>query len=266
MTPGAAFGATPGAIPWPAANPWGAPVLFVERTRSTMEEAVRLREQGLPSGTVIAAGWQEAGRGRLAARRWEAAPGCSLLFTLMLDLPPGLPAQSLPVLAGLSLCLALESRFSLTPRVKWPNDLLHDGRKLAGVLCEAHSLPHRPVSVLIGIGLNCNQRAFPPELAGRACSLYQLLGREVALPGVLEAVLTAVEAELRDPGWVPKLTRRLHGLGRAATVLPARGPKVPGETLRGVVAGIAGDGALLLESAGSTRAVYSGELVLQTDP
>lgn len=231
-----------------------------------MEEALRLREQGLPSGTVIAAGWQEAGRGRLAERRWESEPGRSLLFTLMLDLPAGLPVQSLPVLAGLSLCLALEDRFALAPRVKWPNDLLHDGRKLAGVLCEAHSLPHGPVSVLVGIGLNCNQRAFPPELAGQACSLYQLMGREVPLPGVLEAVLAALAAELRDPGWVPKLVQRLHGLGRPAAVLPARGPEVPGEILRGVVAGIGGDGALLLESAGSTRAVYSGELVLQPDP
>ena len=240
-------------------SPWGAPVLYLERTVSTMEDALRLREQGYPSGTVVAAGFQERGRRRFPERVWDAEPGRNLLFTLQLDLPPGLPVQCLPVLAGLALSLTVEERFGLATRVKWPNDLLHDGRKLAGVLCEAHSRPPGPLFVLVGVGLNCNQRSFP--WAGRACSLAGLLGREVELPALLEAVLGTLAAVLRDPAWQPKLESRLYGVGRAAFVRPVG----EGEVLRGVVQGVAGDGALLLRVDGSPRAVYSGELSVQLE-
>jgi biotin-(acetyl-CoA carboxylase) ligase len=116
--------------------------------------------------------------------------------------------------------------------------------------------------------MNCNQRTFPLGLAGRACSLYEILGREVELPGLLETVLAALAEELRDPDWRPKLERRLYGLGRAVVLKPVAAPGQPPleDSLRGIVAGVAEDGALLLESAGSARAVYSGELAFEPDP
>ncbi len=108
--------------PWPAANPWSAPVLFVESTLSTMEDAQRLDEQGYPSGTVVVAGFQERGRGRLPERVWAAEPGKNLLFTLSLHLSKGFPPQRLPLLAGLALAQAVEERFGLATLVKWPDD------------------------------------------------------------------------------------------------------------------------------------------------
>ncbi len=244
--------------PWPVRNPWaGAPVLYRERTRSTMEDALRLHELGYPHGTVAVAGFQELGRGRLPGRRWESEPGTNLLFTLLLTRPfPGPPLR-LPVLAGLALSLALEGRFGLATEVKWPNDVLHRRRKLAGVLCEARSLSEdRPV-LLVGIGVNANQRSFDAELGGEACSLAQLLDREVELPDLLEQVLEALFAVLQDRSWRGRLEERLCGLGQEVTVVqPLEGG------LTGVLRGVAEDGALLLEQDGRLRPVYSGELRL----
>ena len=248
--------------PWPVANPWSAPVFYLESTQSTMEDAQRLDEQGYPQGTVVAAGFQERGRGRYADRQWTAEPGKNLLFTLYLDLEPDFPPQRLPLLAGLSLAEVLEARFGLAAEVKWPNDLLHGGRKLAGILCLARSRPGRPARAFVGMGVNCNQRSFPGELAGRACSLAGLLGEEVALPELLAGILAAFHAALGYGDWLARLQRRLYGVGREAVLRPAAG----GAPLAARVRGVAEDGALLLESAGGLRAEYSGELSFQSQP
>ena len=247
--------------PWPAANPWSAPVLFVESTLSTMEDAQRLDEQGYPSGTVVVAGFQERGRGRLPERVWAAEPGKNLLFTLSLHLSKGFPPQRLPLLAGLALAQAVEERFGLATLVKWPNDLLHRDRKLAGVLCLARTRPPQPARALVGMGVNCNQRYFPPELAGKACSLAGLLDREVALPELLADVLAALKQALSDGDWRARLQRRLYGVGREASIVQDGGPPLAGRML-----GVAEDGALLLESAGQIQPVYSGELFFQSQP
>ena len=245
---------------WPVPNPWSAPVFYLDSTGSTMEDAQRLGAAGCPGGTVVVAGFQERGRGRNPERSWAAEAGSNLLFTLLLDLEPAFPPQRLPVLAGLALAQALEDRFGLATEVKWPNDLLYRGRKLAGILCEARAQPPEPARALVGMGVNCNQRAFPQELAGRACSLAELLGSQVALPELLADILTALHATLCDEGWRARLERRLYGLGREALL---SGPS--GGIERGTVRGVAEDGALLLEVGGRVLPVYSGELSFQVD-
>jgi BirA family biotin operon repressor/biotin-[acetyl-CoA-carboxylase] ligase len=256
---------------WPVANPWAAPVFYVESTLSTMEEAQRLDERGYPSGTVVAAGYQERGRGRRPGRAWAAEPGKNLLFTLLLDLDPGFPPQRLPLLAGLALARTVEDRFGLKVQVKWPNDLLCGQRKLAGVLCQARfragaasSGPRRAAPAgraLIGVGVNCNQLSFPPELAAGATSLAALLGREVALPGLLADILSALRAALVDGEWRSGLQRLLYGAGREATLRP----EDEGTPIVGRLLGVADDGALLLESGGGVRPVYGGELLFQPE-
>lgn len=247
--------------PWPVANPWSAPVLYLESTLSTMDDAQRLEEQGYPSGTVVVAGFQERGRGRHPERVWTAEPGKNLLFTLSLHLSKDFPPQRLPLLAGLALALTVEERFGLSCQVKWPNDLLHEGRKLAGVLCLARSRSSGPARAFVGVGLNCNQRSFAPELSDKACSLAGLLGREVALPELLADVLAALKAELRDGDWRARLQHHLYGLGRQARL----GQDGGGPALAGRLRGVAEDGALLLESAGAIHPAYSGELLFQPE-
>ena len=112
----------------------------------------------------------------------------------------------------------------------------------------------------MGVGLNCNQRSFAPELSGKACSLAGLLGREVALPELLADVLAALKAALRDGDWRARLQRRLYGVGREARLVQDGGP-----ALAGCLRGVAEDGALLLESAGAIHPAYSGELLFQPE-
>jgi BirA family biotin operon repressor/biotin-[acetyl-CoA-carboxylase] ligase len=246
-------------------------VLYLQSTISTMEDAQRLDDRGYPSGTVLAAGYQQRGRGRYPERSWVGEAGKNLLFTLLLDLDPGFPLQRLPLLAGLALAQTVEHRFGLSVELKWPNDLLCGGRKLAGVLCQARTrtaigasasrLAQHPARALVGVGVNCNQLSFPTELAGRACSLAGLLGREVDLPELLADILAALHAALADADWQDRLQRRLYGLGREVAVRGSDGA-VP---IAGRVRGVGEDGALLLESSGRVRPVYGGELLFQPE-
>jgi biotin-(acetyl-CoA carboxylase) ligase len=115
------------------------------------------------------------------------------------------------------------------------------------------------VRAFVGVGLNCNQRSFAPGLS--ACSLAGLLGREVALPELLGAVLATLQTALRDGDWRARLQQRLYGVGRQARL----GQDDGGLALSGRLRGVAEDGALLLESAGAIHPVYSGELLFQPE-
>jgi BirA family biotin operon repressor/biotin-[acetyl-CoA-carboxylase] ligase len=279
----------------PLRNPWpGAPVYFKQSTESTMEDARRLLEQGCPAGTVAAAAFQSRGRGRLANRRWLAARGQSLLFTLVLrqaavssprgrgrgpesasrtgagtkspQVESGLVApaavQRLPVLAGLAVALTLEELYALRLQVKWPNDLLFEGRKLAGVLCEAFA-EGESLGLLVGIGLNCNQLEFPKELKQPATSLRAVLGRSVEPLALLEPLLRAIKALLSDRDWRAKLHERLYGLQREIAVrFVTPGMSEAARERRGVLHGVDEQGALLFQPLGSpeTISLYSGEI------
>ncbi len=243
----------------------GAPVYYVERTGSTMDEARRLAAEGVPHGTVIAAGYQEKGRGRLPGRPWESRPGDSLLFTLILraaEVP--FPRQLLPLLAGLGLCMSLERSFGLRLRVKWPNDLLADGAKLAGILCE-----QKGRHLFAGIGLNCNQQDFPPPLDRKAVSLHRLLGGTFSPLEILPLVLPGLRESFDlggAPGapWQVLLSRRLHLSGETVQVL--LGDPDRRELLSGIVVGIGLDGSLQILPPGAAEPVpvYSGEILLGT--
>ncbi|MGH7385562.1 MAG: biotin--[acetyl-CoA-carboxylase] ligase, partial [Candidatus Rokuibacteriota bacterium] len=153
----------------------------LDRTDSTQSEVARLAAAGAPEGTVVTARHQRAGRGR-RGREWWDAPGESLLVSVLLR-PPSPPA----VVPQLSLvgALAVVEAFALggvTARIRWPNDLLIDARKVCGILAEASSGVSRAGTgilhhVILGIGINLNQTEFPESLAPRATSLRLVTGR-----------------------------------------------------------------------------------------
>ncbi len=241
------------------ANPWKhAPVYYTESTDSTMEDVLALERAGAPGGTVLVAGYQRRGRGRFPERSWNAEAGSNLLFTLLLKQALSFPPQRLPVLAGLAVSLVVEELFGLETLIKWPNDLLYEGRKLAGILCQAHGQAY-----LVGIGLNCNQRRFPPDLAEGSCSLLQLLepAGEIDRFLLLEHILAAIEASLADENWKRRLLGRLYGLGQELTVCRNPSGTAPQE-MTGRLEDIADDGALLLrlEEGGELVALRSGEI------
>ena len=250
-------------------NPWrGAPVYFKEATVSTMEDARRLFSSGCPDGTVVLTDFQQRGRGRLSDRRWIAAAGRNLLFTVVLRTSRGSlggAPERLPLLAGLATALSVEKLYGLTVRLKWPNDLLAEGKKLAGILCEA-TAEGDSLGVLIGIGVNCNQLAFPEELEPKATSLIRLLGVEVSVPELFSELLAALKASLDDEDWHARVIERLYGLNHEVLLLPPeeRGPTAapgPGGRL-GIIRGLNRDGSLLFQPRGSGEsiAVYGGEI------
>jgi BirA family transcriptional regulator, biotin operon repressor / biotin---[acetyl-CoA-carboxylase] ligase len=219
----------------------GSPRLHLRRTDSTNTRARELALRGAPNGTLVTAAEQTAGRGR-QGRTWSAPPGRALLCSLVIREPPRL----LPLAAGVAVAEVVGPAAML----KWPNDVLRDGRKLAGILVEGR--PQEGWAVL-GIGLNAALRVedLPSELHDTAGTM----GLEVAdVEPTLERLLRALER------WV--------GAGDAAVVEAFRGRDaildrpVSWDGGEGVGAGIDGQGRLVVRTAAGTVALEAGEVHL----
>ena len=168
-------------------------VTALEATDSTQTEVKRRAVAGGPEGTVVTARHQRAGRGR-RGRDWWDEPGQSLLVSVLLrPTGPSAVAPQLALVAGLAVAEALEAGAGVTARIRWPNDLLVDGRKVCGILAEAASEGGRRLDhVILGIGINLNQAEFPDALRARATSLRLITGApheaEALLPVLLECL------------------------------------------------------------------------------
>ena len=152
----------------------GRQILIFEETDSTNDLARRAGDDGLPEGLAIFAESQRAGRGT-SGRRWLSPPRQNLLFSVLLRPPVAVAPSRWPELtfcAALAVAEAAEQETGQVARIKWPNDVLLDGRKVSGILLESHQR-QAPGFVVVGIGLNVLQRAedFAPELRETAGSL-----------------------------------------------------------------------------------------------
>jgi BirA family biotin operon repressor/biotin-[acetyl-CoA-carboxylase] ligase len=226
---------------------------------STQAIARDLARSGAPEGTLVAAEHQRAGRGR-AGRAWLDRPGENLLFSLILR-PVLAPARvpQLALMGAVAIAEALESTTGAAPVIKWPNDLLLGGRKVCGLLAEAASDGDRVAHVVLGIGINVNQREFAAELGDGATSLARELGHAVDRSRVLDAALARLDhwyvvyGRVGFAGVEPEWSRRSALAGQ---------PIVTGG-VRGIALGIDDDGALLVQSvAGETHRVVAGEVSL----
>lgn len=236
-----------------------------DATASTNDDAWDALAAGAPDGFVVVADTQTKGRGR-AGRAWTTAPGKGLAMSVLLH--AGCDARAFPVVplaAGLALSIGLE-RLGIATELKWPNDLLVDGRKLAGILVESRTRAGEPGAgdraVVIGVGVNVSQTAvdFPPELRDRATSL-ELAGHRVAREDVAAVTLTALEGvwdRLEDDGPDSVLgawRERATFWGRALVV------SAPGGPLRGVARDLDALGRLVLEvDSGERVAITVGDV------
>lgn len=247
---------------------------------STSDEAARWargQAAGLPAapeGAVVIAEAQSRGRGRLG-RTWHSPPGESLYLSLVLR-PAGRlsPEQAPPLtlLAAVAVAEAVEG-LGAAPALKWPNDVLLDGRKVAGILTEMATSGAGIEHLVVGIGVNLDSRHFPAELAGRATSVALALGHPpearidrqafaAALLGRLEAwYLDFLGAGGDGPARVVAAWRqRAHQLGQRIEVASGT------ETVRGKNLGPAHDGALeLAGDNGTVRRVVAGEIAWPAD-
>lgn len=174
---------------------FGRPYLHVERCESTQ----RLLADDAPEGAVAATDEQTAGRGRLG-REWVAPPGSSVLASIALQ--PAVPTDKLAELslvAGRACALALAEVVQIVPEVKWPNDVLIGGRKVAGILAEA-----REGRVVLGIGINVLQTEdeLPTHTQHPATSLLLETNRRIPRAELLAAVLDHLERE--HDAWVDR--------------------------------------------------------------
>ena len=203
-----------------------------------------------PEGAVAVADFQTAGRGRLG-RVWAAPAGTALLCSVLLRPPAGSRIAQLSLVGGLAAAQAVEAALGRQAQLKWPNDVLVDGRKVAGVLAEA-----RDGVVVVGVGLNVNQTEaeLPTDARIPAASLRSLDGverdREALLTGLLER-LEAAYGSWRDNG-----LSALHAEISSRDALAGRAVSVDGRGGRAL--GIDAEGRLVLDSG----PVESGEVTL----
>ena len=227
--------------------------------RYLMEEA----RHGAPEGVVAVADHQTAGRGRLG-RSWVAPPGASLLMSILLRPPLALEELHLASVAvGLSAADACVARAKVTPDLKWPNDLLVGGRKVAGILAEAEPDRDGGPAVVVGIGLNVNwPEPLPDELAGIAVALNHVRGRPVDRIRLLVALLQALE-ERRALMDTEEGRRQLASeyRGRCATIGQEVRVQLADETFTGRATDITDQGHLIVETSVCLREVAAGDVV-----
>lgn len=231
---------------------------------STNRLAAELARGGAAEGTTVVAEQQTAGRGRLG-RTWVSPASVNLYASIVLKprIPP-LEVPRLTLVAGLAVAEAIRDSGPFEPRIKWPNDVLLDGRKVAGILTELEAEADRVRFVIVGIGVNLNatRADFPPELRTKATSLALASGAPVdraAFTGRLLTRLDAAYAAFLDGGFAALRHRyeELHGLVGLAVTIDGTPP------LAGTVRGVDDGGALLVETAGGIERVVSGEVTLR---
>jgi len=159
---------------------------------STMTVAAQLAREGCPSGTVVGADQQTAGMGR-HGRSWHSEPGAGLYISIVLRLQLGSDSLPLVMLAlGIAAQQAIAEVSGLAPDLRWPNDVLLDGRKCAGILANTEG-----DAIIAGIGINVSHESFPPEIAPLATSLLLAGAPDVSREALLTALVRNVEDSCR---------------------------------------------------------------------
>lgn len=230
-------------------------------TDSTNQRAKELADAGARAGTVVVAREQTAGRGR-AGRSWHSPPDDGVYLTVVFRPDRIENPVLLQLLAGLGVAAALDADFEgLDPAVKWPNDLVAEGRKFGGVLSEAAWEEDTPRFLVVGAGINVRPPdGLPAELEAGATSMEEVLGEEVSLLPVADAVIRGLEESLVD---APRSldSTSLDLLDRYDWLRDRRVEVRPGdeeEFLVGVCVGVAPDGALLFRpDSGALRRLHS---------
>ena len=241
----------------------GSRILCLEETDSTNLQACRLGDENAEEGLVVIADRQTSGKGRMG-RQWESPGGVNLYASVLLR-PPVLPfeAPKLTFLSAVAVCRAIKACTGLQPTVKWPNDILLNGAKVAGLLNEMSSETDQVHYVVLGIGVNLNMRPeqFPADLRYPATSLAIVTGSPVSRLDFARSLLAQVDQLYRlylDRGSAPILTlwTELCDLTGKQVLVDCNERRI-----EGTMDGLAEDGALLVRTkTGKMECVYAGDV------
>ena len=229
---------------------------------STNDEAKRLAELGEPEGTVVTAESQTAGRGR-SGRAWITPPGRAIAMSIILrPIAPALHLTQIALLGGLAVLEGIQRVAGLPAQIKWPNDVLVRGKKVAGVLAEAAFRGEGVEYVVLGVGVNVNGGP-PPDLQldYEAVSLADELGCVLDRDSVRDAILAALEVRYSQLGTAALTAAWAEHLAMRGAVVRVTGML---ETITGTLEAVKEDGTLVLrQENGSARTVLAGDVHLR---
>lgn len=245
----------------------GGGIQFFSSLDSTNGEAREQARRGAGEGTAILADSQSRGKGRLG-RPWESPPVGNVYVSLVLrpEIPP-VKAPQLTLMAGVAVCRALIKVSSLEARLKWPNDVLVRGRKVAGILTEMESESGKIKFVILGVGVNVNWREedMPSSIRDTATSLRSETGKEISRASVAGEIFDELEdwyADFLKEGFSSRMREEWNRLswinGKRVTVT------LPDGIISGEALGLDRNGALLLrDEQGKTHSVVVGDVSLR---
>ena len=244
----------------------GHPLYFYLETDTTNDRIRELAQEGAPEGTLAVAELQTAARGR-RGRVWQAPAESGVWMSLLLrpDIPPT-QASVLTLLAGIALTEAIEDVTGMEVGIKWPNDILFNGRKLVGILTEMDCDMETIHSVTVGMGINVNTKAFPEDLQEIATSLYLECGREYDRAKLLAQAMLRFEelygGFLAEGGtfapFKERYRRKCLNIGKEVKVIGR-------ETYLATALDITPDGELIVKRKddGAEEVVFSGEVSIR---
>ena len=240
----------------------GQKIVYYPRLTSTMDVARREARQGATEGTVVVADEQTVGKGRV--KRVWLSPGGSIALSVILY-PDTACLPGLIMLSSLAVARSIETVTGLGTQIKWPNDILVNGRKVCGILVENDWHGHKVAYAIIGIGINVNFRLSDfPGILPAATSLADETGKDVSRLALVRALLTEMERlylALPDGDFVYREWRtKLVTLGRKVRVESGK------TMLEGIAESVARDGSLLLRHPdGSSTQIVAGDVRLRDD-
>ena len=244
------------------ATEWaGCEIYYFDSIDSTNTKAKELAEEGHPSGTLVVADRQTAGKGR-RGRSWESPTGIGIFMTLMLkpEINPN-NASMLTLVAAMATTRAIRRVTGVPAMIKWPNDIVMNGKKVCGILTEMSAQFDYINHIVIGIGINVHNEDFPEEIAKTASSLYLESGQHIHRASLIEAFLEEFEDVYAEylktedmEGLMKEYDSMLVNRGRQVRVLD------PKEPFEGKAMGITKKGELIVDTWESRKLVSSGEV------
>ncbi|MBA4536105.1 biotin--[acetyl-CoA-carboxylase] ligase [Bacillus aquiflavi] len=246
----------------------GSLIHYEETVDSTQKIAQKLAYKGVPEGTVIVAEEQLKGRGRLA-RNWHSAKSTGIWMSIILR--PNIPipkAPQLTLITAVAAVQAIEEVSGIRAHIKWPNDILINGKKLAGILTELQAEADRIFSIIIGIGINANQKAedFPEELRSIATSIFLEKGEPIKRAELIKVFLSKLETLYLlylEKGFHPiKLLWESYAISIGKQIIA----RTLSGSIKGTALGITEDGVLIMEDKlGEKHYIYSADIDLSAD-
>ena len=239
----------------------GTEICYFDVTDSTNTQAKSLGEGDAPNGTLVVAGKQESGRGR-RGRSFESPAGTGIFMTLLLrpEIEPQ-NASMLTLVSALAVAKGIEHMVDLPVQIKWPNDIVINGKKVCGILTEMSAQMDYVNHIVIGIGINVHNESFPEEIAPVATSLYMETGEHFNRAALIEEVWEqfehyyAIFMETEDlSGLVKEYDAHLVNRNQIVKVLD------PKEPFEGKAMGITPRGELIVDTWESRRLVSAGEV------